>query len=84
MKSWNGTKHAISNMLGGNYGIPAVMDELSKSVAKSLTSDLYVLTNGQEKSRLTDEMKQRKQATWATTIILQANSLSLSERKNNP
>jgi putative DNA primase/helicase len=68
-KTWNGTSNAIINMMSGNYGIPIVLDELSMSHAKSLTSELYVLTAGQEKSRLNDEMKQRKQGTWATTIL---------------
>lgn len=81
MKSWNGTKNAIANSLAGNYGIPVVLDELSMSNAKSLTSDLYVLTNGKEKSRLNDEMKQRKQGTWATTI-LSTGEQSIFERTN--
>lgn len=68
-KTWNGTSNATINMMGGNYGIPVVLDELSMSNAKSLTSELYVLTNGQEKSRLTDTIEQRKQKTWATTIV---------------
>ena len=81
MKTWNGTKNAIPNMLGGNHGIPIVVDELSMSNAKSLTSDLYVLTNGQEKSRLNEDMKQRKQGTWATTII-STGEQSIFERTN--
>lgn len=68
-KTWNGTSNATINMMGGNYGIPVVLDELSMSHAKSLTSELYVLASGQEKSRLTDNIEQRKQKTWATTIL---------------
>jgi putative DNA primase/helicase len=81
MKSWNGTKNAIPNMLGGNYGIPVVLDELSMSDAKSLTSEFYVMVNGLEKYRLNDEMKQRKQASWATTII-STGEQSIFERTN--
>jgi putative DNA primase/helicase len=80
-KTWNGTSNAIINMMSGNYGIPIVLDELSMSHAKSLTSELYVLTAGQEKSRLNDEMKQRKQGTWATTI-LSTGEQSVFERTN--
>lgn len=68
-KTWNGTSNATINMMGGNYGIPVVLDELSMNSAKSLTSELYVLTSGQEKSRLTETIEQRKQKTWATTIL---------------
>ncbi|MED1908592.1 DUF927 domain-containing protein [Cytobacillus firmus] len=81
MRTWNGTKNAITNSLAGNYGIPVVLDELSMSNAKSLTSEFYVLTNGQEKSRLNDEMKQRKQGTWASTI-LSTGEQSIFERTN--
>lgn len=81
MKSWNGTKNAVINLLGGNYGIPVILDELSMSNEKSLTSELYVLTSGQEKSRLNDDMKQRKQGTWATTII-STGEQSIFERTN--
>jgi putative DNA primase/helicase len=81
MKSWNGTSNATINMMAGNYGIPLVLDELSMSSAKSLTSEIYVLTNGQEKSRLNDEMKQRKQGTWSTTII-STGEQSIFERTN--
>lgn len=80
-KTWNGTSNAIINMMSGNYGIPIVLDELSMSDAKSLTSELYVLAAGQEKSRLNDEMKQRKQGTWATTI-LSTGEQSIFERTN--
>ena len=81
MKSWNGTSNATINMMAGNYGIPLVLDELSMSNTKSLTSELYVLTNGQEKSRLNDEMRQRKQGTWSTTII-STGEQSIFERTN--
>lgn len=81
MKSWNGTKNAVINHLAGNYGIPIILDELSMSNAKSLTSEFYVLTNGQEKSRLNDDMEQRKQRTWATTSI-STGEQSIFERTN--
>lgn len=81
MKTWNGTSNATINLITGNHGIPLVLDELSMSSAKSITSELYVLTNGQEKSRLNDEMKQRKQGTWATTLI-STGEQSIFERTN--
>lgn len=68
-KTWNGTTNALLNMLGGNYGIPIVLDELSMNSTESLTDVLYVLASGQEKSRLTDTIQQRKQGTWALGII---------------
>ncbi|RYG71099.1 DUF927 domain-containing protein [Lentibacillus lipolyticus] len=84
MKTWNGTNNAILNLLGGNFGIPLVLDELSMSKAKSLTDSLYVLASGQEKARLTDTIKQRKQGRWSLTII-STGEQSIFERTNqNP
>ncbi|PJW13129.1 MULTISPECIES: DUF927 domain-containing protein [unclassified Geobacillus] len=82
MKNWNGTSNAILNMLGGNFGIPIVLDELSMSNAKSLTSELYVLASGQEKYRLTEDIKQRKQGMWALAII-STGEQSIFERTNH-
>jgi len=81
MKTWNGTSNATINQLSGNHGIPIVLDELSMSTAQSLTSEVYILTNGSDKSRLDEFMKQRKQGTWATTLISNGEQ-SLSVRTN--
>lgn len=81
MKTWNGTGNAIINQLAGNHGIPVVLDELSMSTAQNLTSEIYVLTHGVEKSRLNEHMKQRKQGMWATTLISNGEQ-SLSIRTN--
>ncbi|ARK22263.1 DUF927 domain-containing protein [Sporosarcina ureae] len=81
MKTWNGTGNAIINQLAENHGIPVVLDELSMSTAQNLTSEIYVLTHGVEKSRLNEYMKQRKQGKWATTLISNGEQ-SLSVRTN--
>jgi putative DNA primase/helicase len=81
IKTWNGTVNANINKMAGNYGIPIVLDELSMSNSTSMTEAVYIITNGQEKSRLNDEMKQRKQGTWATTI-LSTGEQSIFERTN--
>ncbi|MFD2370570.1 DUF927 domain-containing protein [Brevibacillus sp. GCM10020057] len=81
-KSWNGTTNSLINMLGGNFGIPIVLDELSMNNAASLTSVLYVLASGQEKARLTDTIQQRKQGMWAL-VILSTGEQSIFERTNH-
>ncbi|CAJ1001067.1 DUF927 domain-containing protein [Brevibacillus aydinogluensis] len=81
-KSWNGTTNSLINMLGGNFGIPVVFDELSMNEAASLTSVLYVLASGQEKGRLTDSIQQRKQGKWAL-VILSTGEQSIFERTNH-
>jgi len=82
VKSWNATGNSLINMLGGNFGIPVVLDELSMSNEASLTSMLYVLASGQEKGRLTDTIQQRKQGQWAL-VILSTGELSIFERTNH-
>ncbi|WP_314303942.1 DUF927 domain-containing protein [Brevibacillus parabrevis] len=82
VKSWNATSNSLINMLGGNFGIPVVFDELSMSNEASLTSMLYVLASGQEKGRLTDTIQQRKQGQWAL-VILSTGELSIFERTNH-
>ncbi len=81
-KTWNGTTNSLINMLGGNFGIPIVLDELSMNNATSLTSMLYVLASGQEKARLTDTIQQRKQGKWAL-VILSTGEQSIFERTNH-
>ncbi|WP_433947730.1 DUF927 domain-containing protein [Brevibacillus agri] len=81
-KSWNGTSNAIINMLDGNYGIPIALDELSMNTEASLTKMLYELAFGQERSRLTDKIQQRKQGTWAM-FIFSTGELSIFERTNH-
>lgn len=76
VKSWNATSNSMINMLGGNFGIPVVLDELSMSNEASLTSMLYVLASGQEKGRLTDTIQQRKQGQWAL-VVLSTGELSI-------
>lgn len=82
VRSWNATSNSLTNMLGGNFGIPIVLDELSMSNEASLTSMLYVLASGQEKGRLTDTIQQRKQGQWAL-VILSTGELSIFERTNH-
>ena len=81
-KSWNGTTNSLINMLGGNFGIPLVFDELSMNNAASLTDVLYVLASGQERARLTDTIQQRKQGKWAL-VILSTGEQSIFERTNH-
>ncbi|NRD77316.1 DUF927 domain-containing protein [Bacillus sp. BRMEA1] len=81
IKTWNGTINANIKKMAGNFGIPIVLDELSMSTSTSMTEAVYVINNGQEKSRLNDEMKQREQGTWATTIV-STGEQSIFERTN--
>lgn len=82
LRTWNSTTNAMINSLGGNFGIPIAFDELSMVNQKSITKELYTIATGLEKARLNDSITQRKQQTWATTI-LSTGEQSIFERTNN-
>lgn len=69
LKSWNSTQNGITGHLDHVKGIPIAFDELSMSSSKNLTSLLYSMTEGRQKSRLRKDGSQREIAEWATTII---------------
>lgn len=82
LRTWNGTTNAIINSLGGNFGIPLVFDEFSMVRNKDMSREVYTITGGEEKARLTDSITQRKRPKWATTII-STGEQSIFERTNN-
>lgn len=82
LRTWNATTNAMINSLGGNFGVPIAFDELSMVNQKSITKELYTIATGLEKARLNDSITQRKQQTWATTI-LSTGEQSIFERTNN-
>lgn len=81
-RTWNGTTNAIINSLGGNFGIPLVFDEFSMVRNKDMSREVYTMTAGEEKARLTDTITQRSRPKWATTII-STGEQSIFERANN-
>lgn len=68
-QSWSSTENSIIENLNGNRGIPIVLDELSMNKSKELSAMFYAIAGGKGKGRLTDQMSQRKKATWSTTIL---------------
>lgn len=82
LKSWNSTQNGITGHLDHVKGIPIAFDELSMSSSKNLTSLLYSMTEGRQKSRLRKDGSQREIAEWATTIISNG-EVSLFNRLDN-
>ena len=68
VRDWGDTSNRITEDFSGNMGIPIVLDEMSKSKEKELTSLFYTISSGKGKGRLTDKIEKRDR-TWATTII---------------
>lgn len=83
VKSWNGTSNAIINSLGGNKGITIILDELSMTKESELTSEVYTITDGRDKARLTDTIEQRNQCEWSTTVISTGEQSMLEKTNKN-
>ncbi|BEI48656.1 hypothetical protein AWA2013_00620 [Lactiplantibacillus plantarum] len=81
LRTWNATQNALTIMLNGNHGVPLVLDELSMSSQKDLTSLIYQLADGSEKSRATQSATLKDSKSWNTTII-STGELKITDRVN--
>ncbi|MCU7557963.1 DUF927 domain-containing protein [Macrococcus capreoli] len=68
-KNWNATPNSIITAIADNYGIPILFDEVSMVNTNSLTSTIYSITDGREKSRLNQDGTAKQVRTWNTAII---------------
>jgi len=82
-QSFSGTENAIPRMLGGNYGVPFLLDELSLTSSQDLTTLLYVIAENREKMRLNDQSDFQEQMTWHTTVIMTGEHSILSQTNRN-
>lgn len=82
-RTWNGTTNAIIRSLGGNIGIPLVLDEVSMIRNRNISSELYTIASGEDKARLTDNIEQRDRPKWSTTIISTGEKSIFSKASNN-
>ncbi len=82
-QSFSGTENAIPRMLGGNYGVPLLLDELSLTTSSDLTKLLYMIAENREKSRLNDQSEFQEQATWNTSVIMTGEHNILSQTNRN-
>ncbi len=67
--TWDASKSALLTRLNSNCGMVAVLDELSKSEIKDLSTIVYSLSEGVDKERLTKECTRRAQPDFHTTLI---------------
>ena len=83
MSTWNGTQNALTGggSLKGNKGLPVFYDESSVSSIKDLTSMIYTLAQGKEKSRMNKEGEIKDSNTWLNTVM-SSGEASLSSKSN--
>lgn len=82
-QSFNGTQNAIPKLLGGNYGVPFLFDELSLSSQGDLTKLVYTIAENREKKRLNETSSFQEQATWATTVLMTGEHSLLQQTNHN-
>lgn len=82
-QSFSGTENAIPRMLGGNYGVPLLLDELSLTTSSDLTKLIYMISENREKLRLNDQSEFQEQMTWTTTVIMTGEHAILGQTNRN-
>ncbi|KRL02373.1 DUF927 domain-containing protein [Liquorilactobacillus capillatus] len=69
IRTWATTQNALMATLNNNFGIPLVLDEISISQIRDMTSLVYQLVDGNEKARSNQDAGLKKIRNWSTTII---------------
>lgn len=83
LRYWSGTTTSIMSTLKGVNGIPIGFDELSTQKADSLTSLLYSLTEGVDRSRADINGDLKKTGNWKTIIISNGEQSIFNKVSNN-
>jgi Superfamily II helicase and inactivated derivatives len=84
LKTFNSTSNALVNILSDNYGVATVIDELSSSSIKDMTSLVYQIAGGKSKERLNSDATQKEQKTFSTNVICSSEIGFRSKLKDNP
>jgi len=82
-QSFSSTENALPRMLGNNFGIPFLIDELSLAGTKDLTNFMYLLGENREKGRMTETLELGEQLSWHTSILMTGENSITSQTNNN-
>lgn len=83
IKSWYSTDQSMLTDLGGNFGIPIVIDDTSTAEAgKDFTQAIYQLAAGKEKNALNSDGTKRSQSASDTTIIITSEKSIFAQTDN--
>lgn len=69
LRTWNSTTNAVMKTLVNNYGFPIVFDEFSMRKETDVSSLIYMLASGREKSRMKKDRSLQKTESFRTTIV---------------
>ena len=69
MISWSGTATGLEIKATERHSLPLILDEIGRAPAKQLGTMIYMLGEGEGKSRGTSEIKEAKTQSWRTFMI---------------
>ena len=84
MHTFNATSNALLSTLANNFGVAAVIDELSSCNVSDMTSLVYQMASGKSKQRLNSDSTLKEQKYFNTTIISSSEVGFRSRLKDNP
>lgn len=82
MLDWSDTPNSKIASIANNFGVPFALDEASKLSENDISSFLYSLANGKEKSRLKSNGERKDTSTWCSVIISNGEQSLLSSHCN--
>lgn len=82
-QSFSSTANALPRMLGNNFGVPFLIDELSLAGTKDLTEFIYLLGENREKGRMTESLDLAEQLSWHTSILMTGENSITSQTNQN-
>lgn len=81
--NYNATQNSLVKKLSGNMGVPMAIDEASMVPNKDWTDFLYIITNGEDKERLTKELKLVERSSFRTVVLSSGEYSIVSKAANN-
>ena len=77
------TTNYFYNQLGSKNGFPHLIDDISAADGHDFTNEIYNISMGKNRGRLTPDGKPRKIDTWATSVVYTGESSILAQTNNN-
>lgn len=81
--TYNATQNSLIAKLSGNMGVPMALDEASMIPNKDWTDFLYIVTCGEDKERMTKELKLVQRNSFRTVVLSSGEYSIVSKAANN-
>ncbi|MTO10423.1 DUF927 domain-containing protein [Turicibacter sanguinis] len=81
--TYNSTQNSLIKKLSGNTGVPMAIDEASMVPTRDWTDYLYIVTSGEDKGRLTKDLKLVGQSSFRTVVLSSGEYSIVSKAASN-